>query len=577
MSETWTSKDTSFYKSVQKKIATSLGFIIVFLYREILCTSKKEFARAFTLCLEEIMANFLVTVEYSGIKYTPQQLKQMNHKTASRELFNNILIIDEDTPLISQKQQESLKISDYQNVSKTLFNTDSWRDVMMNSQQLEEIIEAHICSDILETIDKKKRIYAKNMLEIELAAERSKDDKATKIHSEILEVAMTISEQSTEVKNKLLVKNEELRRFYKHEWKNIAQDLVLWKGVWRDKVIFDKNPQKVPNTVSNTLISGYSKPILESRTEEDYQFFDEKTSDKHIRENRINFLKNDAFCYQPKNPLTSNVQTNRSGDKSNVEIKIFSKDLSDREIDILSQNYVNYLLDVTPKSKSVKQFDCNMVCQLYIRTGKVAVTNTTLYFFDDLKALSQNYEYSESTMWKKSIDFIKYKKEDSSLLSESWDLGDIWAVHYRSFLSKNSAVEIFFTTNKTMMLHFNSQDERDSFCKQLYKYRDKKETSKHFLVQNGKKALKERKITERWMNWQISNFEYLMLINIYANRSYNDLSHYPVFPWLHLNKNPFGLECTSITDCARNLALNMGQLGSKERLEEFMRKYEEGD
>jgi hypothetical protein len=35
-----------------------------------------------------------------------------------------------------------------------------------------------------------------------------------------------------------------------------------------------------------------------------------------------------------------------------------------------------------------------------------------------------------------------------------------------------------------------------------------------------------------WLNRQISNFEYLMAINIIANRSFNDLSSYPVFPWI---------------------------------------------
>lgn len=298
-----------------------------------------------------------MTVEYSGIKYTPQQLKQTNHKTASRELFYHILIIEEDMPLITQKQQEALKLSDYQNVSKTLFQEDGWRDVMMNSHHLDEIIEGHISSDILETIDKKKRIYAKNTLEMELVAERSKDDKATKIHSEILEVAMTISEQSFEVKNKALVKNEELRRLYKQAWNDISTNLVFWKGVWRDKVLFDKHPELLPNTVCSTLLSGISQPILESRTQQDYIYFDEKTSDKHIGANRINFLKNEAFSYQHKDPQMSNVQTSRSGDKSSTEIKIYSKDLSDREIDILGSNYVHYLLDIPLINKSMKQFE----------------------------------------------------------------------------------------------------------------------------------------------------------------------------------------------------------------------------
>ena len=68
-----------------------------------------------------------------------------------------------------------------------------------------------------------------------------------------------------------------------------------------------------------------------------------------------------------------------------------------------------------------------------------------------------------------------------------------------------------------------------------------------------------------------------MYVNIYANRSFHDISHYPVFPWLHLNKTQGGKDPLSIQDWVRDLTKNMGQLGSKERLEEFMRKYEVGD
>ena len=37
--------------------------------------------------------------------------------------------------------------------------------------------------------------------------------------------------------------------------------------------------------------------------------------------------------------------------------------------------------------------------------------------------------------------------------------------------------------------------------------------------------------TERWMKGQISNFTYLMHLNNFASRSFNDLSQYYVFPW----------------------------------------------
>ena len=484
------------------------------------------------------MIHFLVTVNYSDIKYTPQQLKQTNHKTASKELLNNILVIDEGVPLITKKDQEKLKMSDYKNVSKVLLQSDTWRTVIMNSQKLEEIVENHISFDLLDTIEKKKIIYAKNTQQMESSAERAKDDKASKIHTEIIDVTMSISEQSSEVKSKSLIKNEQLKRSYRHEWKNISQELVLWKGVWREKDLFDKHDEDVPNTVSTTIFGGVSKSILESRTEQDFEFFNEETSIKHIGEDRINLLKNDSFVYKNKKKNTNNVQTNRSSGDNMTEIKIFTKDLSDREIDILSVNYVNYLLDIHKKSKSVKQFDCNMVRPLYIRTGKAVVTATELYFFDDLKSTaSSKANNDESNAWKKNIEFIQYKKRDDSLLFKKWELNEISAVHHRNFLSKNSSVEVFFNNNKTLLLYFSTNEERDSFCKQLYRNRDKKEASKNFLITNGKKAFKERKILEKWMNWEISTFEYLMYVNIYANRGYNDISHYPVFPWLHVNDN----------------------------------------
>ena len=42
----------------------------------------------------------------------------------------------------------------------------------------------------------------------------------------------------------------------------------------------------------------------------------------------------------------------------------------------------------------------------------------------------------------------------------------------------------------------------------------------------------ESNVTQRWVKGEISNFQYLMHLNTLAGRSYNDLSQYPVFPWV---------------------------------------------
>ena len=491
-SETWISKDINYYKNAQKKIADSIAFIIWFLFRETISNPKKEAVKMITSCLEEIMISFLVTFEYSGIKYTPQQLKQTNHKTASRELFYSILAIDDES-LITSKHIELMKSTDYKNIQKILLQTESWHVLMLNSPILEEIIENHISGDILDTIDKKRKIYAMNTLEIELAADRSKDDKTSKLHSEIIDVVSSISEQSFEVKNRALINNENLKRGYRYEWRKMTKEMVLWKGVWRDKMIFDNNISQIPTTLSSTLIKGISKPILESRTETDFMHFDETTSKTYIDDSKINFIKNDAFTYQYQDSNTFNVQTNRSGDKNQPEIKIFSKDLTDREIDMLSQTYISNILGISIKSKTVKEYNWSLITPLYFRSGKIVVTSSHLYFFDDLKSLSLIDGYSENTIWKKNIEFIKYKKPNYSMIYKKWDLVDITMVFYRTFLSKNSSTEIFFTSEKSALFYLNSAEERDSFWKQIYKHRDKREaTPKSFIIQNGKKAFKEK-------------------------------------------------------------------------------------
>ena len=42
----------------------------------------------------------------------------------------------------------------------------------------------------------------------------------------------------------------------------------------------------------------------------------------------------------------------------------------------------------------------------------------------------------------------------------------------------------------------------------------------------------QKSVTQRWQERNISNFDYLMQLNMIAGRSYNELNCYPVFPWV---------------------------------------------
>jgi hypothetical protein len=64
---------------------------------------------------------------------------------------------------------------------------------------------------------------------------------------------------------------------------------------------------------------------------------------------------------------------------------------------------------------------------------------------------------------------------------------------------------------------------------------DKRRYTKKEMENEKRKIIKLSKTINDWTKWKINNFSFLMWLNFFANRSYNDISQYPVFPWILSN------------------------------------------
>ncbi|TNN27289.1 Neurobeachin-like protein 1 [Liparis tanakae] len=51
-------------------------------------------------------------------------------------------------------------------------------------------------------------------------------------------------------------------------------------------------------------------------------------------------------------------------------------------------------------------------------------------------------------------------------------------------------------------------------------------------TRSPQELLRASGLTQKWVNREISNFDYLMQLNTIAGRTYNNLAQYPVFPWI---------------------------------------------
>ena len=79
-------------------------------------------------------------------------------------------------------------------------------------------------------------------------------------------------------------------------------------------------------------------------------------------------------------------------------------------------------------------------------------------------------------------------------------------------------------------------------------------------------------VTNKWVSGRISNFEYLMSLNLLSGRSFNDPSQYPIFPWVLSDYSSDVLDLKNPASF-RDLSLPMGAMTEK-RLNELTSKAE---
>ena len=120
-------------------------------------------------------------------------------------------------------------------------------------------------------------------------------------------------------------------------------------------------------------------------------------------------------------------------------------------------------------------------------------------------------------------------KTKSSQKSYKWLVKDLVQILPRRYLTKPVALEIFLANYINYFFVFSNEQARNNLYSSLCKN------------SNGipyelypKRRIMYSGLTEKWLNRQISNFEYLQHLNTIAGRSYNDLTQYPVFPWYHI-------------------------------------------
>lgn len=162
-----------------------------------------------------------------------------------------------------------------------------------------------------------------------------------------------------------------------------------------------------------------------------------------------------------------------------------------------------------------------------------------------------------------------------------WPFGLIQQIHKRRYNLQPVAMELFATDGTNQLIVFSDSAVRDRVYAHLHNLVSWPDTSAymHCTTECGLAIIKDardmwcQKVSTDWKENRISNFEYLMMLNTLAGRTYNDLTQYPVFPWILADYKSSQLDLTD-PRTFRDLSKPMGAQ-TPQRAGMFQARYEE--
>jgi len=535
-------------------------------------------------------------------------------------LFADLIKDQTGQPLLTQKKLESLKLNQYIGAIK-LLDTQEWIDGFLENQNLRQ----RLCNTFF-AINNYKKIVDTRVKLIKIIS----NDKDEKYKDDILQLLPLYEKELLKYSNNSLERNKKIKNIYKRYKKNSFS----WYGFWSDRKLFFQNSDKLKLKFMNHLTKTLMKPVLVPILDISYylpefssfnpsNLFNQQKNDpkskfkltmdidkilksteqcnlkesksKSIEKKEENFMRKIYTKTSPKLAESLTKISNNLDFGKEEEFIIIQKDKNSKE----EKN--NYFLSCLVKtSHHIKGVcfidDKNLNFKVFLnqKTGS-AMSGVEIGFTTN----DEDYDQERHTCF--GSYFVCHPK-DNDLYNIRIKYNDIKWIFRRRYYYQNSGLEIFTINNKTFYFNFKFEKQREKaiieilnklndYSKIIYDLKDTKDIFDNVIgyenstivvdpKKKGTKKIKVSKKLELWKEWKITNYELLMWLNIYGNRSFNDISQYPVFPWiLNSYQDPLKNENEDEEKYnIRDMSLPMGMMTldekGEQRKEAFMLNYE---
>jgi len=166
---------------------------------------------------------------------------------------------------------------------------------------------------------------------------------------------------------------------------------------------------------------------------------------------------------------------------------------------------------------------------------------------------------------------------------------DLYSVYRRRYQLQQNALEFYDVHRNGTLLAFSTHTEREEVLSKVLSSPLPSSIFSSSILGgstsiNYKKFMNNlrAKITSQWVQGKMTNFDFIMHMNSFAGRTYNDLTQYPVFPWVLADYESEELDLND-PSIYRDLSKPMGAQNEnravqfRDRFEALEQSYEMGD
>jgi len=229
------------------------------------------------------------------------------------------------------------------------------------------------------------------------------------------------------------------------------------------------------------------------------------------------------------------------------------------------------------------QYVCNVsrVVGLEAIEGLLIIGKDCLYLLDDFFQRSdgeivrvwqaptdERDPYVQVIAGKEAVTNRRPPPRSHDETARHWEWSKVISISKRRFLHRDVAIEVFFDDGRSYLLTALSNTTRNDIHSRLISRAP--HVVKPELLANSEiswrldslrnpeeapqtlgsrfasafSSVSSHPVTRKWIKGEISNFHYLMFVNTLAGRTFNDLTQYPVFPWVISNYTDEELDLT---------------------------------